>query len=54
MQERRQRDLSEPKGPTPIADRPPTEEDIEQFKAAVLAKLTAALGKDPPAATDRD
>src|SRR6202007_46284 len=54
MQERRERDSSEPKGPTPIADWPATEEDIEQFKAAVLAKLTAALGKDPPAATGRD
>src|SRR6516225_5461171 len=54
MRERRERDSSEPRGPTPIADRPATEEDIEQFKAAVLAKLTAALGKDPPAATDRD
>src|SRR6516225_8245063 len=54
MQERRERDSSEPKGPTPIADRPATEEDIEQFKATVLAKLTAAVGKDPPAATGRD
>jgi glycogen phosphorylase len=54
MQERHERDSSEPRGPTPIADRPATEEDIEQFKAAVLAKLTAALGKDPPAATGRD
>jgi len=54
MQERRARDLSEPRAPAPIADRPATEEDIEQFKAAVLAKLTAAVGKDPPAATDRD
>ena len=54
MQKRHERDSSEPRGPTPIADRPATEEDIEQFKAAVLAKLTAALGKDPPAATGRD
>jgi starch phosphorylase len=54
MQERRARDLSEPRAPAPIADRPVTEEDVEQFKAAVLAKLTAAVGKDPPAATGRD
>jgi starch phosphorylase len=51
MQEQRGR---EAKLPLPIADRPATEEDIEQFKAAVLAKLTAAIGKDPPAATGRD
>ena len=37
-----------------VADQPATDEDIEQFKAAVLAKLTAAVGKDPPAATGRD
>src|SRR5271155_1129297 len=52
MQERR--DSSEPRGPTPIADRPATEEDIEQFKAAVLAKLTVAAGKDTTEATGRD
>jgi starch phosphorylase len=54
MQERRERDSSDPRGPTPIADRPPTEEDIEQFKAAVLAKLTVAVGKDTIEATGRD
>ena len=54
MQEQRTRDLKELRQPTPIADRPATDEDIEQFKAAVLAKLTAAIGKDPPAATGRD
>ncbi|MBV8133984.1 MAG: glycogen/starch/alpha-glucan phosphorylase [Alphaproteobacteria bacterium] len=54
MQEQRTRDSSEPRGLNPIADRPATDEDIEQFKAAVLAKLTAAVGKDPPAATGRD
>jgi starch phosphorylase len=31
-----------------------TEEDVEQFKEAVLAKLTLAVGKDPSTATDRD
>src|SRR5271169_6455330 len=54
MQEQRERDSSEPRAPTPVADQPATEDDIEQFKAAVLAKLTAAVGKDPPAATGRD
>ena len=44
MQERRELDSREPKGLTPIADRPAAEDDIEQFKVAVLAKLTAALG----------
>jgi glycogen phosphorylase len=38
----------------PVVDRPVTDEEIEQFKAAVLAKLTAGIGKDPPAATGRD
>ena len=40
--------------PPPIADRPATEEEIEQFKAAVLAKLTVAVGKDTTEATRRD
>jgi starch phosphorylase len=31
-----------------------TEEDIEQFKESVLAKLTLAVGKDVSTATDRD
>jgi len=39
---------------TPISDQPPTDEAIEEFKAAVLAKLTVGIGKDPPAATGRD
>src|SRR5215471_17249241 len=54
MQELRERDLSEPRGPIAVVDRPATDEDIEQFKAAVLAKLTVSIGKDPPAATGRD
>src|SRR5271165_6031956 len=54
MQEQRERDSSEPPALTPVADQPAPEDDIEQFKAAVLAKLMAALGKDPPAATGRD
>ena len=39
---------------TPISDQPPTDEAIEEFKAAVLAKITVGIGKDPPAATGRD
>src|SRR6516165_6946184 len=54
MQERSEPVSSEPRAPTPVADRPATDDDIEQFKASVLAKLTAAVGKDPPAATGRD
>ena len=54
MQERSERDSSEPKGPTPVADQPATEDDIEQFKAAVLAKLTLSIGKAGTAATGRD
>src|SRR5215813_9049284 len=54
MQEQRGQYSSEPKVPTPIADRPATDEEIDQFKAAVLAKLTAAIGKDTTEATGRD
>ena len=54
MQKRRERIPTEPRGPTPIADRPATDEDIAQFKAAVLAKLTLAIGKDTTEATGRD
>src|SRR5215469_1592291 len=54
MQEQRGQYSSEPKMPTPIADRPATEEEIEQFKAAVLAKLTVAVGQDTTESTGRD
>ena len=54
MQEPKERDSKDQRAPIPIADQPATEDDVEQFKAAVLAKLTAAVGKDPPAATGRD
>src|SRR5579884_2344432 len=37
-----------------IADTPPDEAAIEDFKAAVLAKLALAVGKDGDAATPRD
>jgi starch phosphorylase len=54
MEEQQGRRANEPAGSPPFADRPATDEEIEQFKATVLAKLTAAIGKDPPAATGRD
>src|SRR5579871_6503673 len=38
----------------PITDAPPSEEAVREFAAAVLAKLTLAVGKAVPAATDRD
>jgi starch phosphorylase len=37
---------------SPVA--PPTEEDIDDVKSAVLAKLALSVGKDPASATDRD
>jgi glycogen phosphorylase len=40
--------------PPPIADHPASEAEIEEFKAAVLAKLALAVGKDGDAATARD
>jgi len=47
-------DTTEPKTLPPIADHAATDEEIEQFKAAILAKLSVAVGKDPAAATGRD
>jgi glycogen phosphorylase len=38
----------------PISDNPPSEDDVREFEATVLAKLTLAVGKAAPAATDRD
>src|SRR5258708_4587260 len=37
-----------------ISDHPVREQDIEDFKATVLAKLALAIGKDADAATTRD
>src|SRR5216683_297390 len=54
MQQARGRDTTEPRALTPIAEHPATDEEIEQFKAAILAKLSVAVGKDPAAATGRD
>jgi len=42
------------RGPQPIADRAVTDEDIEEFKGAVLAKLALSVGKHAADATDRD
>src|SRR5690348_5912871 len=41
-------------GSMAIADCPPSERDIEDFKASVLAKLALSVGKDGDAATPRD
>src|SRR6185437_15114879 len=38
----------------PVPDAPLRDQDIEEFKATVLAKLTLAVGKDAVSATDRD
>ena len=54
MQERYKPDSRVPRGPTPIADQPATDDEVEQFKATVLAKLTVAIGKDTTEATGRD
>jgi glycogen phosphorylase len=40
--------------PAPIEDRPPSEAEIDEFKASVLARLALAVGKDGDAATARD
>src|ERR1700745_527026 len=40
--------------PSALSDTPFRDEDIEEFKATVLAKLTLGVGKDPSSATDRD
>src|SRR5208283_3020974 len=47
-------DFAEIGQPLPIAESEASDEEIYQFKAAVLAKLTLAVGKDAGAATDRD
>ncbi len=39
---------------TPAATEPEHEDPVEQFKHAVLAKLTLAVGKDAATASDRD
>jgi starch phosphorylase len=41
-------------GLPPLPDRPVTDQEIDDFKAALLAKLTLAVGKDAAGATERD
>src|SRR5690242_5055119 len=38
----------------PISDPPPTDREVDDFKATLLAKLTLSVGKDAATATDRD
>src|SRR5205814_2934105 len=40
--------------PSALSDTRLHDQDIEEFKATVLAKLTLAVGKDAAGATDRD
>ena len=40
--------------PSTIVAKSPGEEELAEFKSAVLAKLALAVGKDPASATDRD
>src|SRR6266545_1412102 len=40
--------------PAPVVDAPLNDDEIEAFKASVLAKLALAVGKDAQAATPRD
>jgi glycogen phosphorylase len=47
-------DTAEARSSPPVADTPPSDRDVEEFKATVLAKLTLAVGKDAGTATDRD
>src|SRR5215471_403481 len=48
------RTWTETRTPPPVPDTPLSDQDVEEFKATVLAKLTLAVGKDATGATDRD
>src|SRR5919109_3561722 len=48
------RDFAETPLPRLVPDTPLNDQDVEEFKATVLAKLTLAVGKDAANATDRD
>ena len=48
------RDFAQTGRPPLVPDSPVSDQDVEEFKATVLAKLTLAVGKDAAAATDRD
>src|SRR5438132_845194 len=54
MQQVREWDTSETAVLNRITDQPPSDEAVDRFKASVLAKLSVAIGKDPPSATGRD
>src|SRR6516162_8418932 len=47
-------DFVERRPPSSVPDTPLSEQDIEEFKATLLAKLTLSVGKDAATATDRD
>src|SRR6516162_4097398 len=47
-------DFVERRPPSSVPDTPLSEQDIEEFKGTVLAKLTLSVGKDAGTATDRD
>jgi glycogen phosphorylase len=48
------RDSAKARLPSLLLDSAPSDQDVEEFKATVLAKLTLAVGKDAVGATDRD
>jgi glycogen phosphorylase len=50
----RRADDERPQQPRLLPDVVATEDEVDQFKEAVLAKLTLAVGKDVSSATDRD
>src|ERR687888_315278 len=45
---------SQPRSKPPSPPSPPNEDELAEFKSAVLAKLALAVGKDAGSATDRD
>src|SRR5262249_33217045 len=45
---------AEPRSPVSAPDSPPSDQDVDDFKATLLAKLTLAVGKDAATATGRD
>src|SRR5258705_11088191 len=48
------RDFAQTGRPPFVPDSSVSDQDVEEFKATVLAKLTLAVGKDAATATDRD
>jgi starch phosphorylase len=47
-------DSAEARLPSLVPDSPARDQDVDDFKATLLAKLTLAVGKDAATATDRD